>query len=571
MLPRRLTTLAVLAVLALPSAFACTATSGASDDTVEEGEEDAIARVDEDGVRHLNQGWTSEDEASWLHLSDGSGIVPLPWLLALEKPASDEMFLDPKEMAQFGFLPAKRSTANPYGLPAGLAPQRRPFGPLPMVGSNCAGCHEAELSYRGVKLRVNGGQGRGMLAAWGAAVFTALGATLKTLETSDASKFDRFAARVFEATRQAETFQGPDGPTRKQTATAQLVAGLQKTLAIVQTSAQHDAMHGISSAGWGPYRQDALQKGGNQLAAKLAPDLRNNVPTVAPVSLPPLWGTNEFDWVQYNASIRQPLARNVLSVLARNSDLVTVATPERALFDSSVELDSLVKAERLVQKLRAPKWPSEVLGKIDRAKASRGRSIYVAKCDGCHGAPKGPDGFRNLSLLPLATIGTDPNQAEMWANRTFDMNGVAGRNVVSSSEFLKTVTDGVIARNAGQVSSADLADTDKGRPNDVRAPLAYSARPLNGIWATAPYLHNGSVPSLYELLKPADERPKRFFVGSSELDPVNVGLESGPGEGRFELDTSLSGNHNTGHTGEQFGTTLDETDRWALVEYLKSL
>ncbi len=101
-------------------------------------------------------------------------------------------------------------------------------------------------------------------------------------------------------------------------------------------------------------------------------------------------------------------------------------------------------------------------------------------------------------------------------------------------------------------------------------PFVYKARPLDGIWATAPYLHNGSVPNLYELLMPADKRSKMFHVGSWEFDPVNVGFSTGPGRGTTEFDTSIAGNANTGH--DQYGNAdFTEDQRRQLVEYLKSL
>ena len=105
-------------------------------------------------------------------------------------------------------------------------------------------------------------------------------------------------------------------------------------------------------------------------------------------------------------------------------------------------------------------------------------------------------------------------------------------------------------------------------------PLQYKARPLNGIWATAPYLHNGSVPTLYELLLPAAQRSKMFTVGSREFDPVNVGLRSGKEDGPFQFDTSLAGNANSGHEGAAYGTEpgqLNEVQKRELLEYLKTL
>ena len=94
----------------------------------------------------------------------------------------------------------------------------------------------------------------------------------------------------------------------------------------------------------------------------------------------------------------------------------------------------------------------------------------------------------------------------------------------------------------------------------------YKAGPLWGIWATAPYLHNGSVPNLYNLLLPADQRVKKFWLGSREFDLVNVGFDYTTGT--FELDTTIKGNSNSGH---RYGTQMTDEERRLLLEYLKTL
>lgn len=111
----------------------------------------------------------------------------------------------------------------------------------------------------------------------------------------------------------------------------------------------------------------------------------------------------------------------------------------------------------------------------------------------------------------------------------------------------------------------------KVRLPNATATVGYKARPLNGIWATAPYLHNGSVPNLYELLKPAGERVKSFHVGSQEFDPVKVGYVDDPSQPLFNTHvdgTPVGGNSNMGH---DFGTNLSPDERKDLLEYLKSL
>ena len=97
----------------------------------------------------------------------------------------------------------------------------------------------------------------------------------------------------------------------------------------------------------------------------------------------------------------------------------------------------------------------------------------------------------------------------------------------------------------------------------------YEARPLNGIWATAPYLHNGSVPTLDALFRKAADRPMIFTVGTRAFDTRKVGLAEPPAPSTLpKLDTTLSGNSNAGH---EFGVSLSENERTWLIEYLKTL
>ena len=106
----------------------------------------------------------------------------------------------------------------------------------------------------------------------------------------------------------------------------------------------------------------------------------------------------------------------------------------------------------------------------------------------------------------------------------------------------------------------------------------YVARPLVSIWATAPYLHNASVPTLYHLLLPAKDRPKIFAVGQREYDPVRLGYVIDPAKIPrdqvpllFELNATAGGNLNVGHEGHDYGTDLDDGQRYDLLEFLKTL
>jgi hypothetical protein len=107
-------------------------------------------------------------------------------------------------------------------------------------------------------------------------------------------------------------------------------------------------------------------------------------------------------------------------------------------------------------------------------------------------------------------------------------------------------------------------------PPQLTKPM-YKARPLNGIWSSAPYLHNGSVPTLRDMLRTPEERPKEFYVGSRKYDAVNIGFQSMPSENGltyYRYDTSVPGNLNSGH---RFGSDLTDEQKLQLIEYLKTL
>ena len=112
----------------------------------------------------------------------------------------------------------------------------------------------------------------------------------------------------------------------------------------------------------------------------------------------------------------------------------------------------------------------------------------------------------------------------------------------------------------------------------MREKVAYKARPLAGVWATAPFLHNGSVPSLYQLLSPQDERATTFYKGTFEYDPRHLGYRTEAFTNGFLFDTRISGNRNSGHEFRAggrgngvIGRLLQPEERWALLEYLKVL
>lgn len=133
-----------------------------------------------------------------------------------------------------------------------------------------------------------------------------------------------------------------------------------------------------------------------------------------------------------------------------------------------------------------------------------------------------------------------------------------------SADSLDSLTEITKVRSLGAADAAQQKFELRVRSSDIV--VKYKARPLNGIWATAPYLHNGSIPNLKALLTAVAERPRTFRTGSREYDVTNVGFD--PLTGPFTYDTSVKGNSNQGHA---FGVSLSEAQKLDLIEYLKSL
>ncbi|MEH2505463.1 hypothetical protein V1290_004274 [Bradyrhizobium sp. AZCC 1578] len=188
--------------------------------------------------------------------------------------------------------------------------------------------------------------------------------------------------------------------------------------------------------------------------------------------------------------------------------------------------------------------------------------------------------------IPISHIGTDPAQAEDMANRKVALPsnlGITDNRFGFALKYLVENTVNLIySEHNPPLSDADRKRMDGNMPNEIQAELAYKVRPLNGVWATPPYLHNGSVPTIDDLLGDPEKRPTKFYLGSREYDPVKLGYKADPITNGFEFDTSIRGNSNRGHEFRKdfskekeikgvIGPELSADDRKALIEYLKTL
>lgn len=546
-------------------------------------------------LRFVDQGWTEDDRALFYYTPQGTELHGLryDWFRALELAGSRERLADPRVLSRFGFLYDPRQfdpdyappPYNPANLPVGLTFHRDAASGEAMLDITCAACHTGQLEYRGTSIRIDGGPGRHALAATQMGQFAATLMLSMQATATNPFAFDRFAREVL----------GTRYPDDKAT--------LRDRLGTVIDAFTIEAYHGLAKGlypvaeGWG--RIDALDHIANTVFGDdLDPD--NYKVGNAPVSLPHLWDIWKFDWVQWNGSVGQPMARNVGEAIGVKARLALLGADGRALppdqmYDSSVLIPELHCIETTLWKLRPPPWDATLLPPVDPTKAARGRTLFADHCRHCHGprvyaqdkqvTPGKPVEWE-MTIVPTTEIGTDPLVADNFADYRYDASaldpGDPSLDVIDAGPALSIVTAKVIERQYAQLELTPLqrwAYDGFGRQIETRPTRGYKARPLHGIWATAPYLHNGSVPTVYDLLLPEEQRPRAFHTGAVEFDPVRLGLARGKAPASaFRFDTTIPGNRNVGHQFRDdgvnrgdgvIGPALSDDDRFAIIEYLK--
>ena len=276
-------------------------------------------------------------------------------------------------------------------------------------------------------------------------------------------------------------------------------------------------------------------------------------------------------------------------------------SPAEGLFSSHAAIDELVRLESLLNRLAPPSWPENIFGKIDREKAKAGKALFMEYCSGCHNAwpyrwtepNRYGKRFILVGLVPQTYVGTDRAQARTV--RPFAITGELSKNLPSEFRGKDVLPTGIYnamirseiietALKKRNLTEAELINLHGYRelPSPPAPDDVYKAAPRDGVWATPPFMHNGSVPNLYALLSPVNERPAKFYLGNREYDPVNVGYRYDRLENGFELDTRLRGNTNTGHEFNGDGSKQNQKDgvigrlltpqeRRALVEFLKTM
>jgi hypothetical protein len=603
---------------------------------------------------YLKQGWTDEQRQKYYQTSQGTLIVPYSWFFALEVmpsspfmaregPATSRWWslsIDDKEMmaskenlSKYRLIPDVRPQFNPDLLPIGITKEVVPDELVEQLGAGhkewisytCAACHTAQLNYKGLGIRVDGGTSLWNFTQFNTALANALLAT-----DAIPSKFDRFATRVLE--REGKRVNEENRTKLKNELRAFLESPPIKSGIVAIFKRSYPVKEGFG-------RMDALGRGANGQFAQIDP--RNVLTANSPVSIPPVWFTHQYDWVQSVAAIRQPLGRNVTESWGVNVAVdLTTSNPEKR-YASTHPLMNLYWMEALVAVLDQPAWPQEILGAIDDEAARRGKELYEERmfanalapseeelwpnpnrartglCARCHAPVKEAEPniygktYYQLPMVKLDVLGTDPGDATSFADRqvyTGPLKDVLfdGQEQVGVGVALQKTTTQIMNRlfKEARVPPDQQPLISGFRANDFRAPLAYPARPLGGYWTTGPFLHNGSIPSMYQLLSPQKERDSSFWTGSAEFDPVRLGYSTESMRGGFNFKTrynwaevawnavagvftsgefavtrKIPGNSNEGHefrnapkgTPGVIGPYLTPSERMDIIEYLKVL
>ena len=577
------------------------------------------------GVTYAAQGWSPADRDTFYTTSQGSRMMPYAWFKALRRLDLDAPFAADK-LQRYGYLPNDPSPRNPEGLPVGFVID----GPVASghLGMTCAACHTAQLEYKqdGVTraLRLDGAPAHADFQEFLVDLLSASRATLMQPERFDTfarevlgagytiakatqikNDFGKWVAQFGEFMDKSLPATAPWGPGRLDAFGMIFNRVVARDLGVPDNFKIADAPVSYPFL-WNASRQDRTQWNGGVPNGLYIHALARN--------------TGEVFGVFADFAPRR----------------VTGPTPlSPALIDyakNSVKFAGLQTLEEKIAVLRAPPWPRDLFG-LDDSLVALGKPLFETHCASCHAVQSSVD-LPGLWRTPVVAVGTDPkmalNSARMsdaglltGALRPPPAIGARMGNPAKAADMLaNTVVGSLLAEalvppipppaklaqsgvfralrrdfaehlpdeNLDALLDPKLSAKAKAEamikirafinarlsnmfnPPPPVAGAAYESRVLAGIWATAPYLHNGSVPNLWELLKPAKDRKANFMVGSRVFDPKNVGYETDRSpfkNGSFVADpANANGNGNGGH---EYGTTLTDEQRWAIIEYLKTL
>ena len=545
--------------------------------------------------------WTDSHRQQFYVQDQGSRIMPLAWMQALKLPTGQSFLHD--GLARFGYLP------NPSGgianIPVGFTVST---GDNPAIGMTCSACHTRQIEVKGTAYRIDGGP--------------AIVEFQSFLEELDAAVAASLASQ--------ESFKSFSDAVLGSGATEEAIAALKVDVELWYLRYHTLMTRSLPTPAWGPSRLDAVSMIFNRLAGLDLGEppsyiIADNIQTAnAPTRYPFLWNAARQDRTQWpgfadNGNEILGLARNlgevygVFGVFHPKKQSGFLELNRDYISENSANFSGLRTLEDLIWKIGPPKWPWQ----LDQTLVAKGKEVFDRKpgsggCVACHGIRKGA--FRSIFhetwATPVQDVGTDTRECSILG-RTVDTGVLAGAkipligvdikqtdtafNALSASVLgaivqkalgfrsaqsnTKSLTTGAklpaefdYLKGAFRDPSAANAEFRDASPSALKSGCGYESRVLEGIWAAAPYLHNGSVATLEDLLKPTAERASSFPIGPN-YDLDSVGLAKAQTRFDYVLKTTDcseidSGNSRCGH---EFGTSLPPSDKAALLEYLKSL
>jgi hypothetical protein len=481
--------------------------------------------------------WSADDLEFFLHGSMSTEVVPERVLRAFIKIYPD--LFPASDLAYLGLIP------DPvFGWPIGFSRKAevKHLGGLSAVGINCASCHVAQIHSSATKepIRILGATSHFNVEAFFGSVLVS---TFKTSEPANMKLFlaayfsnpaldaawEAQQAKITEAMA-ADPFGGKDvGPGDLQ----QIVPGELELASDAADLAQraHSMLklfHNIRAALHVPDQPPekvppASGPGRNDAFGLLSASLLNRPQPYAPIKFGLVWDIDKRIWVHWDGNTKSPISRNLLASLGLGAPLHG--------HRGDLDFATVKRQTDLSESIRPPKYPFT----IDKGAAKRGEAHFQTSCASCHGGPES-----DKRLYSIVDVGTDPRRAEVFTEKQAE----------GFNKFL-----------------AELEAVGYEAPKEfgVRSTGKYWAATLHGVWARSPYLHNGSVRTMQELLTAPAQRAKNFHRGSQEFDSNQLGYTDA---GAYVFDTTAEGNSNSGH---DYGTKLTAEQKRDLMEYLKTL
>ena len=580
----------------------------------------APSLADESGPVFVDQGpaWDVSSRTDFYTRDQGSRLIPFAWLKALKRADGVSFLSD--GLARYGYLPGPESS---IGLPVGF----HATGPTgaKVVGMTCSACHTRQIKVGDRQYRIDGGPALVDFQAFLDDLDKAVARA-----TSDDAAFQTFAASVL----QTATPDSDKVAALRSDVDAWYVRYhtiIDRSLpnpgwGLGRLDAVGMIFNRVTGLGIGPEPSFLIPENIHRADAPVRYPFLWNAPKQ---------DKTQWPGFADNGSDILGLARNVGEVMGvfGNYQPTRDGLFINFLNNNSANFDGLQKLEDLAKKIGPPKWPWAVDAVLAaKGKAIFERSAADGGCQQCHGEKAGKERFpfQQTWATPIQNVGTDTREYDIlaWTAKSGVLKGAyipfatkplketdlafnilatsvigtIGEHVVSSfsassseRRLSATVKPGAAANTSEPVDANRLPSILQDLPGAFQLPNAvatpeirlrldlnaesptppkgaYELRVLQGIWAAAPYLHNGSVASLAELLKPASQRQQRFMVGP-DYDLDNIGLASNQAQSGNVRETTGCDDLNSGNSrcGHEFGTSLPDVEKKALLEYLKTL